>query len=213
VRPLTDVSDLEAKIAAAKDGDVRAFESVIAGHLPQVRRFARAFAPTESDADDLAQEALVKVYRSLASFRFQSAFSTWVYSVVRNAFLDFAKSRAARERLAQEPLEMEHERIEGGASPDEGISAEHERRRLWRALRQIPAEFRSAIVLFEIEGHSCEEVASIERVAVGTVKSRLSRGRALLREALGGAEEAIPLRRGAPGTGRAETSSHSRSGS
>ncbi len=202
--------EIATLVAAAKDGDVRAFESLVSAHLSQVRRFARAFAASEPDADDLAQEALVKVYRSLGSFRFQSAFSSWLYSVVRNAFLDFAKSRAARERLSNEPLLAEHESaLEGGMRPDEGLAREDERRRLWRALREVPLEFRSALVLFEIEERSYEEIATIERVKVGTVKSRISRGREALRRVLAAEEEApgpIPLRE--PGTRAAAASSH-----
>jgi len=204
--------EIATLVAAAKDGDVRAFESLVSAHLSQVRRFARAFAASEPDADDLAQEALVKVYRSLGSFRFQSAFSSWLYSVVRNAFLDFAKSRAARERLSNEPLLPEHERaLEGGARPDEGLAHEDERRRLWRALREVPLEFRSALVLFEIEERSYEEIATIEKIRVGTVKSRISRGREALRRALAEQEEApgpLPLRE--PGTRAAAASSHGR---
>ena len=87
--------DLDALIARAQDGDVRAFEELLASHLPQVRRFARAFAVSEPDADDLAQEALIKAYKSLRLFRYQSAFSSWLYAIVRNAFLDAARSRGA----------------------------------------------------------------------------------------------------------------------
>jgi len=80
--------DLDALIKRAQEGDVRAFEALLAGHLPRVRRFARAFSSSDTDADDLAQEALLKVYRSLKLFRYQAAFSTWLYAVVRNVFLD-----------------------------------------------------------------------------------------------------------------------------
>src|SRR5438309_2708954 len=86
--------ELDELIARAQDGDVRAFEALLAAHTPQVRRFARAFAKTEPDADDLAQDALIKVYKSIRLFRYQSAFSTWLYAIVRNVFLDSMKGRA-----------------------------------------------------------------------------------------------------------------------
>jgi RNA polymerase sigma-70 factor (ECF subfamily) len=155
-----------------------------------VRRFARAFASAEAEADDLAQEALIKVYRSLRLFRYQSAFSTWLYAVVRNVFLDVAKSRSTRERASEVPMQGHHvEDVPGEAAPDELLAQEQERQRLWRALREVPVEFRTALVLFDIEGHSYDEVAAIEKVAVGTVKSRLSRGRAHLRRLLTSGEE------------------------
>src|SRR5258708_20318875 len=100
--------ELDALIAQAQSGDVRAFEALLESHLAQVRRFARAFASSESDADDLAQEALVKIFKSLRLFRYQSAFSTWLYAVVRNVFLDSTRSRAGRERLREETLEADH---------------------------------------------------------------------------------------------------------
>src|SRR5262249_26210519 len=72
---------------------------------------------------------------------------------------------------------------------DEALVREEERQRLWNALRQVPEEFRTALVLFDIEGHTYDELAAIEGVPVGTVKSRLFRGRALLRKLLGEPEE------------------------
>ncbi len=178
--------DLDALVTRAQDGDVRAFEELIASHLDQVRRFARAFARCESDADDLAQEALIKTYKSIRTFRYQSAFSTWLYAVVRSVFLDFVKSRAGRERLRAVSLVPEHTRdLVGGVVADEALAHEEERERVWRALRQVPVEFRTALVLFDIEGRTYDEIAAIEWIPVGTVRSRLSRGRAHLKRLLG----------------------------
>ena len=175
-------------IARAQDGDVRAFETLVAGHLAQVRRFARAFARQDADADDLAQDALLRVYRNLRSFRYQSAFSTWLYSVVRSAFLDAAKVKGARSRTLEEPLRVHHGEVEGGVRPDEAAEGDDERRRLWACIRQVQAEFRTVLVLFDIEGCTYDEVAAIEGIAVGTVKSRLHRARAQLRTLLEAAE-------------------------
>jgi RNA polymerase sigma-70 factor, ECF subfamily len=181
---------IDLLIEKAQEGDVRAFEMLLAEHLPTVRRFARGFASTPSDADDLAQEALIKVYKSLRLFRYQSAFSTWLYAVVRNVFLDASKSRAGKERSLEEPLAPAHTRdLPGGTPADERLDREQERERLWQALREVPAEFRTALVLFDIEGKTYDEVAAIENVPVGTVKSRLSRGRSHLRRLLGEPEE------------------------
>jgi RNA polymerase sigma-70 factor (ECF subfamily) len=202
--------DIDALIEKAQDGDVHAFETLLAEHLPRVRRFARGFAASESDAEDLAQEALLKVYKSLRLFRYQSAFSTWLYAVVRNVFLDATKSRAGRERSLEESLQPVHTRdMAGGARADERLDREEDRQRLWRALREVPAEFRTALVLFDIEGKTYDEVAAIENVPVGTVKSRLSRGRSHLRRILGedeaGEPSAAPEE---PGTSAVLPSSH-----
>lgn len=204
--------ELRALITEAQDGSVRAFELLISAHLPQVRRFARAFARSDADADDLAQEALVKVYKSLRSFRFQSAFKTWLYALVRNVFLDAVRSRAGRERSLEEPLPVDHAKVPSSSEPaDEGIARAEERRRMWYALRELPPEFRTAVVLFDVEGHTYDEVAAIEGVPVGTVKSRLSRGRTLLRALLAGGRAPEPsVQRGEVGTYEAGVSSHGR---
>jgi RNA polymerase sigma-70 factor (ECF subfamily) len=175
---LSDIGDL---VRRAQHGDVRAFERLVDGHIPQLRRFARAFARSDQDADDLTQEALIKVYRSIGGYRFQSALSTWLFAVTRNAFVDMARSRAGRERTlaAAEPTD------DVFPSPDEVLARAEEHRRLWRAIRDIPPEFRTALVLVDIEGLSYDEVAAIEKVALGTVKSRVSRAREQLRQRLG----------------------------
>ena len=204
--------ELRALITEAQDGSVRAFELLVSAHLPQVRRFARASARSEADADDLAQEALVKVYKSLRSFRFQSAFKTWLYALVRNVFLDAVRSRAGKERSLEDSLPADHAQVPSTSEPaDEGIARAEERKRMWYALRQLPTEFRTAVVLFDVEGHSYEEVAAIEGVPVGTVKSRLSRGRTLLKALL--ADERAPgssVQRDEVGTYEADLSSHGR---
>src|SRR5687767_8175276 len=141
----------EALVRQAQSGHTRAFETLIATHIPQVRRFARAFSHTDTEADDLAQEALVKVYRSIGGFRFQSSFTTWLFAVVRNTFLDVRKSRAQAERDAEEPLAPRHlgaRRNEDGTDTAESLLLQQERRtRLWAAIEQIPAEFRVVLVL------------------------------------------------------------------
>ncbi len=204
-------TSLDELVERAQGGDVRAFEALVEAQLPRIRRYARAYAAAEHEADDLAQEALVRVYRSLRSFRWQSAFSTWLFAVVRSAFLDAAKGRAGTRRALEEPLKEHHGEREGGLRPDEAHDAEEDRRRVWAALRQVPDEFRSAVVLFDIEGLSYDEVAAIEAVAVGTVKSRLHRGRAHLRRLLGPEAAAPPEgSTGASGTNLQAASSHPR---
>jgi RNA polymerase sigma-70 factor (ECF subfamily) len=209
---LAENDELRALIAEAQDGNVRAFELLVSSHLAQVRRFARAFARSDAEADDLAQEALVKVYKNLRSFRFQSAFKTWLYAVVHHTFLDTTRSRAGRERSLEESLPEDHAQAPSSAEPaDEGIARAEERQKLWRALRELPPEFRTVVVLFDVEGHTYEEVAAIEGVPIGTVKSRLSRGRALLRTLLAGEHASAPLDAGgAAGTSDPGVSSYVR---
>ena len=174
-----DISNSDELIRRAQDGDVHAFELLVEAQIPRLRRFARSFAHSDADADDLAQEALIKVYRSLRSYRFESAFTTWLYRVTKNCFMDTqraADSRArATDRMAasappQTPVDP----------PDELLRKAEERECLWNAIAQVAPEFRTAIVLCDVEGLGIGEVAQIEKIPEGTVKSRLHRGRAQL---------------------------------
>jgi len=204
----TSGPELDALVARAQAGDVAAFETLVAAHFAQVRRYARAFEPQEADADDLAQEALLKVHRCLRQFRYQSSFSTWLFAVVRTTFLDALKSRSRRDRDLTRAIGPAEAEAPSEALPaDEGLVRAEERDRLWRALRQVSVEFRSALVLYDLEGHAYDEVAAIEGVPVGTIRSRLSRGREQLRRALVALESEPP---GAPGTSAGNASSHLR---
>ena len=188
---------VEDLVRRAQQGDVSAFERLIAEHLPIVRRFARAFARSHDAAADLAQDALLKVYRSICGYRFQSSFSTWLYAIVRNVYLDDARSRAGRDRAAERPLEAGGVDGDPTADPDapradRRLEREELRRLVWDALGNIPSEFRSTLVLYDIEGLTYEEIAAIEHAPLGTVKSRLSRGREHLRRALCGDTSVTP---------------------
>jgi RNA polymerase sigma-70 factor (ECF subfamily) len=172
-------------IERAREGDVPAFERLIAQHQGKVYTFAFAFTGDPVLAEDLAQEALVKVYRSLGSFRFQSAFSTWLYSIVKNTYLDAIKSRAGRERLLEEPL-TEHDlaTLKEAATAEERLISKESRRALYRALRHVPVAFRIVVVMADVQSLGYDEIASALSLPIGTVKSRLKRGRDALRQAL-----------------------------
>jgi RNA polymerase sigma-70 factor (ECF subfamily) len=152
---------------------------LVAVHIPRLRRFAKSFARGSSDADDLAQEALIKIYRSLRSYRFESSFSTWMYRVTRNAFMDAWRHSARLERAASAAGD-DWAGDSHAPAPDEVLLQAEKRERLWSAIRQIAPEFRGVLVLCDVEGMSMSEVAAIENLPEGTVKSRLHRGRAQL---------------------------------
>jgi RNA polymerase sigma-70 factor (ECF subfamily) len=172
-------------VERARGGDLGAFERLIAEHQAKVFTFALAFASDRDQAADLAQEALVKVYRSLGTFRFQSAFSTWLYSIVKNVYLDWRKSRARREREREQPLDRA-----ALAHADEQLSVEDRlvrdeaRDHLLQALSKVPPHFRVVVVMADVQGFGYDEIAQALDVPVGTVKSRLARGRDALRAVL-----------------------------
>lgn len=174
-------------VALAQQGDVPAFERLVSVYQGKIVGFARAFTNDANEAGDLAQEALIKIYRSIGSFRFQSSLLTWMFRIVKNVFLDHYKSRRQRERRREMPLDAtaEHDlRSDGGEiGPEASLLAAEERKALWTALELVPEVYRTVVVLADMQGLSYEEVATIVGAPVGTVKSRLNRGRDALREA------------------------------
>jgi len=185
MKPPLPAHELAGLVERAREGDVAAFERLIASYQPKVYTFAFAFTGSPDVAQDLAQDALVKVYKSLGSFRFQSAFSTWLYSIVKNTYLDAVKSRAGRERALEEPLtERDVAELHEAATAEERLLAKESRRTLLRALRQVPVAYRTVVALADVQGLGYEEIAGALGVPVGTVKSRLKRGRDALKDAL-----------------------------
>jgi RNA polymerase sigma-70 factor (ECF subfamily) len=182
-RTVIDPLEDDDLIKRAQTGNVHAFETLVEAHIPRLRRFARSFARSDADADDLAQEALIKVYRSLRGYRFESSFSTWLYRVTKNCFMDAQRSAASRERTVaavSEGADVGHTAEALATAPDVILLRAEERARLWTGIGRISAEFRTVLVLCDVEGLGIGEVASIENLPEGTVKSRLHRGRAQL---------------------------------
>lgn len=174
-----------ALIARAREGELAAFERLIAEHQGRVLTFAFAFTGDPEQAKDLAQEALVKVYRALPQFRFQAAFSTWLYAIVKNTYVDHCRSRAERERRVEEPLEAAAlEALTESVTAEDQMLEREARRLLLRALREVPLPHRVVVALADVQGLDYAEIAQVLSVPVGTVKSRLARGREALRQVL-----------------------------
>jgi RNA polymerase sigma-70 factor (ECF subfamily) len=192
----------------AQAGDPAAFEQLIGPHVASVRRFALAFSRHWSDADDLAQEALLKAFDALASFEGRASLGTWLYAITRNVCHDFYRGRLAQGRKREDVLDDDDSgelHPDSQDRPDELLVAKTQAELLWLQIKDLPPEFRVPLVLHEIEGLAYEEIAKIERVPVGTIRSRLSRARQRLKEALrAGAPASVPP----PGTETASRPSH-----
>jgi RNA polymerase sigma-70 factor (ECF subfamily) len=174
--------DVAALVRRATEGDAGAFSRLVAQFQPKVLSFAMAFTSDRDEASDLAQEAMIKVYRAIASYRFESAFSTWLFRIVKNTFLDAYKSRAAKERAMETTIEGELHHLEEAALAEDRLLRAETRRGVWRALKKVPVPYRMVVVLFDIQGFPYDEIARVLDLPLGTVKSRLKRGRDALRE-------------------------------
>ena len=158
------------------------WEDIVRTHSARVYRLAYRLTGNPHDAEDLTQEVFVRVFRSLSSYT-PGTFEGWLHRITTNLFLDAArrKQRIRFEGLADE---MAHRLPGSEPTPAEAFDDTHLDDDVQAALKALPPEYRAAVVLCDIEGFSYEEIAATLGVKLGTVRSRIHRGRAQLRSAL-----------------------------
>ena len=181
--------DDHALIERCKNGDVAAFEPLVEKYRDRAWRLAFNILRDREDAGDVTQEAFVRAWQALPSFRGQSAFYTWLFRIVVNVASDRARQRAARgrafgtERVPEE--EWERSMSDPGPAPDDEARRAEERERITRALAALPEHHRTIIMLSDLEGLSYREIADVLGIPMGTVMSRLHHARKRLRDVLG----------------------------
>ena len=174
-----DDSDEDARIRAALRGDARAFETLYRSHVARVfGLLKRLCGGQEALAEELVQEAFIKAWQSLPSFRFESRFGTWLHRLAANVgLMELRRRRGGEDREdAVEDLEFAHLVRNDNAGLRSDLEA---------AVRALPNRAREVLILFDVEGFTHEEIAQMTGVAVGTCKAQLHRARKLLREAMG----------------------------
>jgi RNA polymerase sigma-70 factor (ECF subfamily) len=173
----------------ARAGDRSAIEEIFSAHRHQVYTLAYRMTGSATDAEDLCQEVFVQVMRKIGSFQGRSSFSTWLYRVTVNRSRDFLRSKKrSPELLSQDGVAAEprEESLLGRAEPSPEASAisSDAQRLVQEALMELPLSLRAPLVLHELQGFEYHEVARMLRLPVGTVKSRIFRGRVKLGELL-----------------------------
>jgi RNA polymerase sigma-70 factor (ECF subfamily) len=146
-----------------------------------LRRFALSLSRDPADADDLTQQTLEKALRSRDQWQAGTRLESWLYKIMRNAWIDSRRARARSSRVTA----PEEEGAQVGEDPRPGLEARLELARIRRAMDQLPDDQRVAVALVLIEGCSYEEAAAILNIPVGTLSSRLVRGRTALLARLG----------------------------
>ena len=174
-----DVND-RAILSSHLQGDPNAFAALVSLHRERLWAVALRTLGDRDDAADALQDALLKAYRSAASFRGEAAVSTWLHRIVVNACLDRVRRRQARPTV---PLPDYAD--QALANPTDVFATRDTALDVQAALAELPAEQRAALVLVDVQGYPVAEAAEILGVAVGTVKSRCARGRARLAVRLG----------------------------
>jgi RNA polymerase sigma-70 factor, ECF subfamily len=172
-------------VQAAQRGDRRALEQLLQRHYDRIHAVCRRITGHDADAADAAQEAMIAIVRSIARFDGRASFGTWAYRIATNASLDELRRRRRR------PTPAPHAENTSGHEPVDPTTAGRleavgERDALGSALAGLPEDFRVPVVLRDVGDLDYAEIAEVLNVPIGTVKSRIARGRGMLATALGG---------------------------
>lgn len=182
----------EPTVANDRPGKERAFTAEAIPHMDSVYRFAlRLSQGRESEADDLVQETFLRAYRSWHTYERGTECRSWLFTICRNQFLK-SVSRRQRKEIPSSPLEADVESLAAtavfsaiqNANPETGFFDSFVDADVLAAVDRLPDPFREAVVLSDLEGMAYPQVATVLGVPVGTVKSRIFRGRRLLQEEL-----------------------------
>ena len=164
------------------DDSVPSWEEVARRYGRKIYNFAYRLSGNPDDAADLAQEVLLRVRRGLVTYK-PGSFDGWLWRITRNAFLDMVRHRQRRPTVALP--EDDRSLAAASPSPDEVLASIRLSEDIQSALLKLPYDFREAVVLCDVVGLTYDEIASSAEIPVGTVRSRIHRGRKMLKELLG----------------------------
>lgn len=180
--------DLEL-VRRVQRGERAAFDLLVSRYQHRIAHLIGRYVRDPTEVEDVAQEAFVKAYRGLASFRGESAFYTWLYRIAINTAKNYLVS--AGRRVPDQGVEAsEAERFDDAAllrdhdTPEGELMSREVERTVYRAIEALPAELREAVTLREMEGLSYEEIASVMGCPIGTVRSRIFRAREAIDRAI-----------------------------
>jgi RNA polymerase sigma-70 factor (ECF subfamily) len=169
-------------------GDKKAFELLVAKYQRRINRLLSRFIRDPAEIEDVAQEAFIKAYRALPSFRGESAFYTWLYRIAVNTAKNYLVAAGRRAPTTTQFDSEEAENFEDGHqlrhmnTPEAELMSKQIAATVNRTMEELPEELRTAIVLREIEGMSYEDIAEAMSCPIGTVRSRIFRAREAIAE-------------------------------
>lgn len=189
------ISDEQQLIAKSQNGDLPAFNRLVETYQNQVFSVAMRLSRNRAVAEDIAQDAFISAFRNIRNFR-GGSFRGWLVRIVTNATYDHFRSarRKSAESIDANIVTFETRLVSSAESPEAAAERSALGEQISAGLDSIPADQRLAVVLVDVEGFSYEEAAEIMQVSLGTVKSRVSRGRARLRDYLLANPELLPSR-------------------
>jgi RNA polymerase sigma-70 factor, ECF subfamily len=174
-KPVTD----HALAQASAGGDMQAFEELYQRHNRRVYSLCLRMTQNVSEAEDLAQEVFIQLFRKIGSFRGESAFTTWLHRLTVNQVLMHFRKRGVRMEQTTEDGETPIQVVQGTENPN--AMPVVDRIALDKAIAQLPPGYRTVFVLHDVEGHEHEEIARMLGCSVGTSKSQLHKARMKLR--------------------------------
>ena len=180
----------QLNITRAQSGDTAAFNALIRKYEVRAYQYAFRLTRNSEEASDIVAEAFVRIFNALHNFKGQSAFSTWMYRILTNCFLDIRKRERSRPSTSLESTlqtddgEMERQIEDPGRTPHQELERNERESRVERAVSVLPEYQRAMIVMYHAEMMSYEDIAAALDLPIGTVKSRLNRARLSLREIL-----------------------------
>lgn len=177
----------EAIVKRVQEGDVNAYNILVIKYQHRVAQIISKFLNSSDDVSDVAQEAFIKAYKAINSFRGESSFYTWLYRIVVNAVKSYIESNSKHKHNVDVDSEEFQSIDEQGVlaskdTPDRIIESQELQQVIVNAMNALPEELRRAITLREVEGMSYEDISLVEKVPVGTVRSRIFRARQFIEE-------------------------------
>ena len=176
-----------ADVEAARAGDAGAFEALVLRYQARIVSFAAAIVRDSGAAEDVAQEAFIRAWKGLRSFRGDSAFKTWLYKIASNVARTYLERQGRQARFGSESLDDDEATLRADEVPSGETGAEETlatREAIDGALAQLPEDWRLAVVLRDVEGLDYREIAEVTGSPIGTVESRIFRARRRLRSLL-----------------------------
>lgn len=178
-------TELMTLVRLAAGGDSDAFEKLVMPHEKMMYALAYRMCGNAEDAKDCLQDSMLRIFKALPSFRGDSALSTWFYRIVSNTCLDSHRRKKVRRAESLEALsEAGWNPSDTAPGPQQTAENASLKAALSRGIRSLSPEIRSAVVMRDVQGFSYEEISEVLEINIGTVKSRISRGREKLREFL-----------------------------
>ncbi len=172
----------------AADGDIKAFETLVRKYERFVSTCVYQVVGNTQDTLDVSQEAFLKLYKSLSTFKGESSFSSWLYRIAKNCALDFLRRKKAPAVSIDEQdedgksLEIADEDVK--SSPEKSLLRKEKHEILWKCVNKLSESHREIIVLCDINGYTYEQISEMLDIKEGTVKSRLFRARETLKNLL-----------------------------